>query len=205
MNDPGPDLATATRLIRARRSLKPALMDPDRPVPRRLVENLLENALRAPTHGLTEPWFFHVFASPAARARLAAELQALYRDRTPEDAFRPEKFQKLGTVPKIAPVVVVLGMVRQASGKIPEIEEVEAVACAVQNLHLSAEAAGLGGFWSSPPVLYQPEAVARLGLAPADRCLGLFYLGWPGSEARETPPPPTPRRPLAEKSAWHEA
>ena len=41
--------------------------------------------------------------------------------------------------------------------KIPELEEIEAVACAVQNMHLTAAAAGLGAFWSSPPILDTEE------------------------------------------------
>ena len=70
-------------------------------------------------------------------------------------------------------------MQRQVGGKIPEIEEVAAVACAVQNMHLTASAAGLAAKWSSPPVCYMPEINDFLGLAPTDKCLGLFYVGWP--------------------------
>ena len=63
--------------------------------------------------------------------------------------------------------------------KIRELEEIEAVACAVQNMHLTATARGLGAFWSTPPFLYKPEMNAYLGIGEKDRCLGIFYLGHP--------------------------
>ena len=43
-------------------------------------------------------------------------------------------------------LVIVIGMKRQPSGKISELDEIQAVACAVQNMHLTATAHGLGGY-----------------------------------------------------------
>ena len=132
---PIPSPAAASRLIRRRRSIKPALMDADRAVPAELLRGLFEDATWAPTHGMTEPWHFVVFAGDA-RQRLAENLQTLYREVTPEAAFRPEKYEKLGRNPLLAHVVAAICMRRPAPEKIPETEEIAAVACAVQNLHL---------------------------------------------------------------------
>lgn len=199
---PPPDeqLAAATALIRGRRSIKPGDMDPARPVDRALLTTLLENATWAPTHGLTEPWRFIVHTGNA-RAELAKALQAIYRRFTPEEAWREDKLAKLGAHPLVAPVVILVGMRCQPGGKIPETEEVAAVACAVQNLHLSASAAGLAGFWSTPPVIYHPEAAGALGFEEGDRCLGVFYLGWPRPGASA---PRSTRRPLEEKCRWRD-
>ena len=175
------DLTQLSQVIRNRRSVKPALLS-SRPVDHALVERLLDNANWAPTHGLTEPWRFRLFAG-ASRQGLANTLQTLYKEHTPAEGYRPEKFEKLGKNPLLAPVVIALGMHRDATGKIPEIEEIAAVACAVQNLHLSASIAGLGGFWSSPPIVYSEGMREFLGLDPGGKCLGLFYLGWPEKSA----------------------
>ena len=172
------DLDTISRLIRNRRTIKPANMDAEKPIPAELLETLLENATWAPTHGMTEPWFFQVYRNEN-RQQLATKLQALYKELVPADKFREDKFTKLGKNPLLAPLVLAIWMKRQPIEKIPEVEEVEAVACAVQNLHLAASAAGLGGFWSSPPILDTPQASAAFGMGEKDRCLGLFYLGWP--------------------------
>ena len=191
-------LDAANALIRGRRTLRQALMDPDLPVPPEILAAMFENANQAPTHGLTEPWRFRVFAG-GARNRLAARLMELYAETTPPTEFRPDKQAKLGETPLQAALVIAICLHRQDSGKIPEHEEIAAVACAVQNMHLTASAAGLGAKWSSPPVCFTPEMTAFLGLRPQDRCLGLFYLGWPREGVGA---PESPRHPVAEKVVW---
>jgi nitroreductase len=193
-------LDAANRLIRQRRTLKQDRMDPLRPVDRAVLDAMFENANHAPTHGLTEPWRFRVYESEASRRELAENLQRIYRETTPEEKWRAEKVAKLGAAPLLAPVVVVICMVRQETGQIPEIEEIAAVACAVQNMHLTASAVGLGAKWSSPPVCYTRGMKAWLGLRAEDKCLGLFYIGWP-MEGVEWPQA-SPRRPIGEKVSF---
>lgn len=190
-------LAAANALIRRRRTIKPADMSV-KSVASIHLATILENARWAPTHGMTEPWRFFVFTGDS-RQRLADFLQATYRKLTPEAEFRPDKFEKLNASVLQAPVVIAIGMKRQAGGKIPEIEEVEAVACAVQNMHLTASAIGLAASWLTPPVVYSNEMRDWLGLEPGDQCLGLFYLGWPKSEDW----PEATRSDLADKIVFH--
>ena len=196
---PPPSAADAVRqTIRARRSLKPNAMDTDRPVPDALLSAILEDATWAPSHGMTEPWHFEIYRG-AARSRLAGTLQNLYDRATPAAEIRPEKRKKLGENPLLAPALVLIVCRPGANPKVPVLEEIEAVACAVQNLHLSATAAGLGGFWSSPQCLGDEAAPAALGLQPDDRPLGIFYLGWP----KEGFPPAPKRTPWEEKAVFH--
>jgi nitroreductase len=192
-------LDSLSALIRSRRSVKPADMDPTRPVTEDLIGQLLENATWAPNHGLTEPWKFHVFVGNARR-RLAAALQTVYHEVTPAEAVRPDKLLKLGQNPLLAPVVIACCVEKNGGDKIPFLEEVEAVACALQNLMLSATAAGLGSFWSSPPLLGTAAFGGWLGQGAEDLCVGLIYLGWP-KEGRL--PQTMARRPAAEKTVWH--
>lgn len=196
-----PSLAEASALIRHRRTIKPADMDAARPVEPALLLELLENANWAPTHGITEPWRFRVFTGDS-RARLAAALQLTYREVTPAAEFREDKHEKLGKNPLLAPVLVAVWMERRGAGKVPEIEEIEAVACAVQNMALSAAAAGLGFFWSSPPLIYSQTFGDWLGIKAEDRCLGLLYLGWPRAGA---PSPQSTRGPIQEKVTFADA
>ncbi len=187
------------RLANARRSTKPADFDPQRDVPREQVEWLLALAQRAPTHGLTEPWRFAVHTGEARRV-LGRRLQDLYRDATPEARQQAEKLAKLASTPTLSPVVLVIGVQWDATGKIPQIEEIAATACAVQNIHLGATAAGLSGYWSSPACLYHPNGPAHLGLQDRmDQLLGLFYLGWPRPDRER---PASPRRPLEQQVSW---
>lgn len=192
-------LDSLSTLIRDRRSVKPVDMDGVRPVPEALVWRLLENATWAPTHGLTEPWKFHVFAGEA-RVRLAEVLPMIYKQVTPLAEVREDKLAKLGQNPLLATVVIACCVEKRGGEKIPFMEEVEAVACAIQNVMLSAAAAGMGSSWSSPPVLGSAAFGQWLGQGEGDLCVGLLYLGWP-KEGRV--PAKVPRRPVAEKVVWH--
>lgn len=188
--------------FRTRRTLKPANMDPARDVPRELVTEILEDAHWAPTHGLTQPWRFHVFATAAARARLAAGLESIYDATTPPDKRDESKRAKLSAGPLRAPIVIALAMKFDPQGKIPEWEELAATACAAENLMLSAHTHGLGTFWSTPPAATSSDFIRWLGENPAThRALGLIYLGWP---LASQPAPKSTRVPLAERMTWAE-
>ena len=99
--------------------------------------------------------------------------------------------------PLITSAVIAVCMERQPEEKILEIEEVEAVACAIQNMHLTCTAYGLGGFWSTPKLIYTPQMNAYLNLGEKDKCLGLFYVGYPEIEW-----PKAHRRPLDYTTEW---
>ncbi len=184
-----------TQNIRHRRTIKPKAFT-NQPIDSSLISEILENANWAPTHGLTEPWRFVVFTGDS-RKELAELLAATYKEITPPDAFKPNKYESYGTNPMRAPVVIGIGLKRQASEKIPEIEEVEAVACAVQNMHLTAAAHGLGGFWSSNAAAVSDQMKQYLGFEDRDRILGLFYLGYP-----EGSWPAGERTPIGDKVVW---
>ena len=187
---------------RNRRTLKPAAMDPARTVHRELLEAILTDATWAPTHGLTQPWRFDVFTG-TARLRLAEGLQALYDAATPEAARNEDKRAKLGQSPRLAPVVIAVTARVVPGGKISELDELCATACAVQNLMLSAHERGLASFWATPPVAVSPSFAVWLGLDATHRPLGLVYLGWP--QAGKAPPPAPSRDPLERHAVFHDA
>lgn len=187
-------VAQLSRLIRDRRSVKPRRFDGGT-IDDAIVWQILENANWAPTHGMTQPWRFFVFAGEG-RHRLARFQAALYKQQTPEAEFSPDKYERMKTNVLNASHVIVLAMVRKVEA-IPEVEEIEAVACSVQNMMLSATAHGIGSFWGSGGVTYTSELKDFLGLGPADRCLGYLYLGY-----SDDPPTEGKRSPIAEKVTW---
>lgn len=182
-------------LIRRRRAIFPKSYLYERPVDRVLLEQVLENANWAPTHKRTEPWRFQVFHSAESRNRLGDYLSGFYRQNTPAEAFSEEKMIKSGENPRRAGAVIAIILHREPAESIPEFEEIAAVAMAVQNMWLTCTALGLGSYWSTPKAAL--EAGDFLDLAPNERCLGLFYLGW-----HDMPEIAGKRGDVAEKTIW---
>ena len=193
------ELAAVRRNILKRRTIKPPFMR-DEPVPKAVIEDVLEQASWAPTHGQTEPWRFNIYG-PETRVELGAALKKLYEHELPAAQQKPGKADKLAKMVALAPVVMIVWMQRQELRKISEFDELLAVGCAVQNLHLAATAHGLGGFWSTPPVIHLQATREWLGIGEEDRCLGLFYLGYPKDEQW----PEGLRQPIGEKTQWIES
>jgi nitroreductase len=182
-------------LIRHRRSTYPPQYSGE-VIDKAIVEQILENANWAPTHGKTEPWRFIVFTGEGIK-KLAQYQADMYQKNTPEQDFQEDKYEKLLSQPLSASHIIAIGMKRQPSGKIPEIEEIESVACAVQNMYLTANAYGLGCYWGSGGITYKPEAKSFLGLEQDDKLLGFFYLGVIAKAS-----PDNTRTPIQEKVTW---
>jgi len=64
---------------------------------------------------------------------------------------------------------------RDPKERVPEWEEIASVAMAVQNIWMSLDQYGLGGYWSSPALSnFLGEHVA---LKENETCIGFFYIG----------------------------
>ena len=188
-----------TRLIRHRRSIYPIQYSGEM-VKKEVITEMLENATWAPTHKLSQPWRFVVFTGDGLR-RLADFMSSLYKKVTEADGtFEEKKFKMLSTKPLMASHIIALGMVRDGKERLPEIEEIEAVASAAQNMQLTAAAHGLGSYWGSGGITYFEEAKEFFGLGPKDKLLGFMYVGTP----KEGRWPRSKRKPLEEKVVWVE-
>lgn len=182
-------------LICSRRSTKPRLFNGNK-IPDKVVWQILKNANWSPTHGLTQPWRFKVFTN-SGLVKLANFQANWYRENTPEESFKPEKYERMRSNVLKSSHVVVICMQRQRSEKILEIEEIEAVACSVQNMALTATAYDICSFWGSGGVTYTQELKEFLGLGEKDRCLGYLYLGY-----SDHPTTSSRRDPIEEKVEW---
>ena len=189
-------------IFRRRRTLKPVAMDPERGIPREVLEEILGDAHWAPTHGLTQPWRFHIFATPPARASLAEALVDIYDRTTPPEKRDEAKRAKLSGGPRRAAAVVALLARIDPAGTLPEWEEIAAVSCAAQNLMLSAHQAGIGSFWATPPAACSAAFVQWLGADTSHRAMGMIMLGWPIDGQA---PPRSVRHELSRHATWHEA
>jgi len=165
----------------------------DRVPERRTIERLLEAAVRAPTHHLTQPWRFVVLAGEE-RDRLG-RAWARGVERAGKDSS--------GIVAKVrrAPVIVcVIERPKLHLPKVVEIEEHHATGAALQNILLTAHDLGLGAMLRTGPACSMPEVREVLGVDDDELVAGFVYLGYPQEGAEERPM--TRRIAAAELTEW---
>lgn len=184
------------KLIRERRSLYQQQFS-DQVVDDAIVQQILENANWAPTHKLTEPWRFVVFKGDGLR-KLAEFQSELYKTvTTANGTFKEDRYHNLLTKPGLSSHIISVGMKRDEKKSVPEIEEVGAVFCAVENMYLTATAYGVGAYLSTGGITNFEESKPFFGLEADDKLLGFFHLGMPKVEW-----PSGRRRSIAEKVKW---
>jgi nitroreductase len=144
----------------------------DKPVPRDLIEQVVDAGRMAATACNEQPWEFVVVTDPAVRRRLA-ELR-------PHGPF-------IATAP-----VCLLVFSKQWDFFL------EDCAAATQNILVAARALGLGTCWVAGDKTPTAPQIAALLNAPAGtRVVSLIALGWP--DGRISDPP---KRPLDQMIHW---
>ncbi len=188
-----PDLFNT--LARNRRSVFPDQFVAGKKIDDTIIKEIMINATWAPNHGRSEPWQFTVFTGEGLK-KLAAFQSELYKQES-GDQFKEANYTKLQNQPLKASHVIAIGMKRTTTKNIPEVEDIAAVACAVENIYLSVAAYGLGGYWTTGGVTYNEKAKSFFGLGEQDRLLGFFYIGQVA-----VPSVGATRLPFEEKVKW---
>ena len=165
---------------------------------RQQIEHILEAATHAPNHHKVEPWKFIVLAGEARAALgevMAEALAARLEDATHDKV--PAMLQKERTKLLRSPVVIVVVAEQPKQPNVIEIENIEAVAAAVQNMLLTAEEMGLAAMWRTGDAAYEPRVKQWLGIAAEDSIVAFVYLGYPAIPKLDRHP-----MPIAEKTQW---
>ncbi len=189
--------AEINKLIQTRRSIYPAQYSGER-VDDEIIQQMLENANWAPNHKHTEPWRFIVFTDKGLDQLGKFQADIYKKVSTAKGNFDESTMEKLRNKPLTASHVIAIGMKRDEKLSIPEVEEVSAVAAAVQNMQLTASAYGVGCYWGSGGITYMEEAKKALALEKEDKLLGFLYVGMP----KEGFWPEGKRKPINDKINW---
>ncbi|MBE4947581.1 nitroreductase family protein [Chryseobacterium culicis] len=144
----------------------------DTAIPQEVLTEILHAATLAPNHKRTKPWRFKIFKGEE-KVQLASEMQAIYKATTAAPLFLEKKYADIGF--KINKADVVVSIVVNFSGMVPEWEEIAATSMAVQNMYLTCTANNIGCYWSSPKIV--DGLKDSLTIEENQKCLGLFYMG----------------------------
>lgn len=180
-------------LIRTRQSIGDVKPET---VARETIEKLLEAAVQAPNHYRVRPWRFVVLTGPG-RERLGQVLARSFQARFPNAPAAA--LEKERQKPLRAPVLIAVGVDRSNEAKVLEVENIAAVAAAVENLLLAAQALGLAAKWRTGEEARDPLVKEFLGFAPDQHLIALLYIGTP-----LTAPPPVSRPGFEDRVVWIE-
>jgi len=163
--------------------VSPAQLVEPGPTPGQL-QTLLGVAARAPDHGRMQPWRF-ILIEGEARHRFGEVMAQSLKRREPD---APEgKLEAERKKPLRAPLVVVVAAAVKENPKVPDVEQVVAAGAAAQNMLVAAHAMGLGGFWRTGAIAYDPEVKRALGLGQQNAIVGFLYLGSIGVSGQAKP------------------
>ena len=174
--------------IKERRTIR--RFKPD-PIPRELLERLIQGAMWAPSAMNEQPWKFYVLtgATKADLANIAEgciekldlRMQKLFNEkmRTMVRGY----FKDFGGAPAV--VVVVTKMPEE---RVYQRGSEYGSSAAMQNFLLLAHEAGLGACWMTGPLWVEDAVLEYLG-CPERGLIGITPIGWPD----QTPPTP-PRK-----------
>ena len=182
-------------IIQTRRSVKPAQFKAGEMIPEYIIKQALTNATWAPNHGRTEPWRFIVYTGDGIKK--LSDFQAEMYKQHGGDKFTEAKYKNLKESYLKASHVIAICLKRDPASRFPEIEEIAAVAAAVQNLALTLHAYGYGGYWTTGGVTYYESAKPFFDLDSADKLMG-FYIAGVVNEI----PVNAIRTPFEEKTIW---
>lgn len=183
---------TLDTVIRGRRSVGDVT---NAPVDRDTLTRLVEAALWAPNHKLTNPWRFVVVEGEARDA--LADAHAVARLRI-SPGMTAEAMAAQRALTGRAPVIVVAICRATSDDPVVRREDRDTVAAGVQNMLLAAHDEGLGAIWRTGAFVDEPEVRDYLGCGDGDEIVGFIYLGHPAG-----PPPAPPARPgVDEVTEW---
>jgi nitroreductase len=183
---------TTLQAIESRRSIKQFA---DRPVSREELERLLQAAVQAPNHRLTQPWRFYVLGPEARRAYGAALGERKAKRVEDADAAR-QVIEKVERSHVSLPAMLAVSVALDENPEIRE-EDYAATFMAIQNLSLAAVDVGLGTHLKTGAVMDDPRARDAVGVPEGERIVAVIEIGEPAST-----PDRKERRPAAELTTW---
>lgn len=170
-----------------------------KPIEKKVIESLLECAVYAPNHLLTEPWRFYVLTG--SKKNELAEQRRKARLATLEDPTSEKGIEAANQAYSfMADVPVVIAVTTQKSPDNPnrEKEDYAAVSCAVQNMLLAAWDHGIGSYWGTGPLTKKPIAYEIIGANETEEeIVGFIFFGYPKEE------PVLKERNYGEKTVWY--
>ena len=134
-----------------------------------IINEVLLNANHAPTHRMTQPWFFKVYKNES-KQKLIDIISKI--DESKISKIKHDKFiQKIND----SNTIISIFLNRDKKERLPEWEEIAAVSMAVQNMWLTCYVNNIGSYWSTPGFIQEYGKLVNLD--NNESSLGFFFMG----------------------------
>ena len=148
----------------------------DRPVDRMAIERMLDAAIWAPNHRLTEPWRFFVLEQESPQRSRAAELAADFQMQRTGDQRRADATRQKVLEP---PVVIYVYTVPGPDDETTK-ENYASVCIASHNISLAGAAEGMAVTWETGGATRHPGLKELLGADESWEMATMLLIGHPG-------------------------
>jgi nitroreductase len=178
--------------LRNRRSIR---VFTDRQPSREEVEAILDAAVLAPNHRLTQPWRFYVLG-PESRYAFGLALGNRKAKKVEDSAAADAVRQRVAEEHRALPLMIVVSVVEDQNPEIRE-EDVAATMMSVQNMALAAVELGLGTHLKTGAIMNDPAARIAAGVPEGERVVAVLNVGEPA-----VIPPAKERKSAASLTTW---
>jgi F420 biosynthesis protein FbiB-like protein len=178
-----PDLFEA---IMQRRSIRKYQ---DRPVPKKVIEEVLVAASWAPSAHNAQPWRFVILEDQAVKREFSEAMAQAWAADLSRDGVKVdgEKFKARVERFAIAPALILVCITMEGMAKQPDLERlgverdsaVASLGAGLENLLLAAYAAGLGACWFCAPAFCKDEVRKTLSIPVDVEPQALVLMGYP--------------------------
>lgn len=167
-------------IIKGRRSIK---RFEEREVSPELMKELLDIAVWAPNHRMTEPWRFIMFYGEG-KEKLASIVRQMKESKETDPAKKKSEGEKIYYKLMSNPMFIMVVM-KEDPNLVTREEDFAATSCVLQNFSLLAWEKGIGMTWHSYGWLQDSMVREALGIQPGERAIANMHIGYPAMLPKE--------------------
>ncbi|MDM5297257.1 nitroreductase [Bacillus pumilus] len=140
------------------------------------LEPLLEDAVYAPNHKLTEPWRFLYATTDEAKEAFIKRFITFFKRNNPE--AKEEKINQYRDYFSQVPALLFV-VLKEDENPVVRNDDFAAVSALIQNFQLLAWDQGIGMVWKSGRILYDQDFQQDMGLKENERFAAILHIGYP--------------------------
>ncbi|MCP8305140.1 MAG: nitroreductase family protein [archaeon] len=196
------------QIVRSRRSIKK--LKPD-PIPRDLIEEMIDVAISAPSAHNAQPWRFIVITDQDLKVRLAKAMARSWRDDLSKNGVSDMEMERLIESSKEralnASILILACLTMEDMDKYMDgrrnfeyIMAVQSVSAAIQNLLLAIHVRGLGACWRCAPLFCMEVVREVLNIPESFYPQAIVEVGYPVEKVKM--PPRKPLKDVVRYNGW---